>query len=109
MNMIPKPQPATKYSKDTSALLDKMMSASGLPKAEQRRLRFVRLAHRFALNQGMRLEKDEQRLTADPVLSQLRNLDVTARGERGGWREHAESHFCWRQCRTATLSLCEPL
>jgi len=37
--MIPKPKPTTSYSKDTQAMLDKMMSASGLPKTEQRRLR----------------------------------------------------------------------
>jgi hypothetical protein len=45
--------------------------------AEQRRRRCKRLVDRYAANQGNRLAKDEARLLADPVLSQLRNLDVT--------------------------------
>ena len=36
---MPKPQPVKKYSADTQKLLDKMMNQSGLPQAEQRRLR----------------------------------------------------------------------
>ena len=37
--MFPRPQPATAYSKETKKMLDSMMSASGLPLAEQRRMR----------------------------------------------------------------------
>ena len=37
--MMPKPPKITSYSKDTQTLLDSMMSQSGLPQAEQRRLR----------------------------------------------------------------------
>jgi hypothetical protein len=37
--MIPKPRAVTKYSSDTKSMLDSMMSQSGLPLAEQRRLR----------------------------------------------------------------------
>jgi hypothetical protein len=39
MHLVPKPKPTTSYSKDTQKMLDKMMNASGLPQAEQRRLR----------------------------------------------------------------------
>ena len=39
--MMPRPKPVTSYSKDTKKLLDSMMSSSGLPLAEQRRLRIA--------------------------------------------------------------------
>ena len=37
--MIPRPKPVTSYSGDTKKMLDNMMNASGIPQAEQRRLR----------------------------------------------------------------------
>jgi hypothetical protein len=66
--------------KITESTKDHFFSVS-LPQAEneaeQRHRRFHALANRYAENQLNRLTKDEESLLADPVLSQLRNMDVT--------------------------------
>merc|ERR1719409_725775 len=43
----------------------------------QRRFRFRHLCRRYEENQNKRSEIEEKRLQADPVMSQLQNLDVT--------------------------------